>query len=94
MEVPMLDEDEFAEAQRLYSNMFGSGKGTIEERAKPLLDFYEKLTGFEETNANAIMHHRISLYGPPCESCGKPYRTPKALFCAACGNKRPTSKTP
>ncbi len=90
MEIPMLDEEEFAEAYRLYHNMFGPGKGKIEERAQPLLDFYEKLTGFEETNANAIMHHRISLYGPPCENCGKPYRTPKASFCAACGNKRLT----
>jgi hypothetical protein len=50
-----------------------------------ILDRYFELTGFRETNINAVWHHRLSLYGPPCEACGKPLRTPKASFCAACG---------
>jgi len=84
MDVPMLDEDEFEKASELYS----SGFKDRSLRFKPLLDYYNDLTGYEYTNPNAIMHHEIALYGPPCEKCGKPYRTPLATFCAACGNKR------
>lgn len=86
----MLDEDEYTIAYQLYGKGFESRKPgmTMEERFKPLTDYYRTLTGVEETNPSAIMHHRIRQYGPPCENCGKPYRTPKASFCAACGNKR------
>lgn len=88
MEVPMLEEDEYAEAHRLYGLHFRDLSLSWEERFRELLDFYNDLTGFGETHPNAIMHHRVSLYGPPCENCGKPYRTPQASFCAACGHKR------
>ena len=90
MEVPMLNEEEYTIASKLYSQGFEkieSGKSR-EERFKPMLDYYNNLTRFEETQPNAILHHRIEHYGPPCENCGKPYRTPLASFCAACGNKR------
>jgi hypothetical protein len=49
------------------------------------LALYREMTGFAETNVNAIWHHRASLYGPLCSTCGKPLRTPRAKFCAACG---------
>ncbi len=89
MEVPMLDDDEFKKAFELMGSAFRKELGiSLSERHKPLLDYYNNLTGFGETNPNAIMHHRISDYGPPCENCGKPYRTPKASFCAVCGHKR------
>lgn len=90
----MLDEIEFAEAQRLYSQMFKpvGPDFSREARAKPLLDYYNGLTGFRETEPNAIMHHRIAQYGPPCEVCGKPYRTPLAKLCAACGHRRPSNE--
>lgn len=93
MEIPMLDEEEFEIALKLYSDIFKGYKIGLsrEEGAKPLLDYYKNLTGFEETEPNAIMHHRITQYGPPCEKCGKPYRTPLASFCAACGNIREKS---
>ena len=81
----MLDENEFKRAQELYSQGFKNAKS---DRFKPLLDYYNELTGFEATVPAAIMHHRIAQYGPICEKCGKPYRTPVASFCAACGNKR------
>jgi len=55
------------------------------------LNRYFEITGFRETNVNAIWHHRLSLYGPPCSVCGKPLRTPRAKLCAACG--RPASKS-
>jgi hypothetical protein len=45
----------------------------------PMLDAYERITGQKESNPNAIGHHRVSLYGPPCKSCGKPLRSPLAL---------------
>ena len=81
----MLDDAEFIKAKELYSSGFKSAKP---DRFKPLLDYYNDLTGFGEIEHYAIMHHQISQYGLPCESCGKPYRTPQAAFCAACGNKR------
>lgn len=90
MEIPMLNEEEHLIASKLYRQGFETGKCnmTRQERFKELLDYYKQLTGFEETEPNAIMHHRIELYGPPCENCNKPYRTSKASFCAACGHKR------
>ncbi len=95
-EMPMLDEAEFAEASALYAGgirglkEFGQKSGnplsgaTMEERFQPLLDFYEQITGIRETNKNAVMHHRLSMYGPPCNGCGKPLRTPKAKLCGSC----------
>ena len=90
MEIPMLDESEFEIASGLYENAIKNVKlGKDRElRFQPLLDYYKKVTGFDETEPNAIMHHKLAQYGPQCESCGKPYRTSKASFCAACVNKR------
>ncbi|WP_348081125.1 hypothetical protein [Mucilaginibacter sp.] len=81
----MLDDEEMLIARNLYSAAF---KNAHHDRFKPLLDYYNQVTGFAETNHNAVMHHIVGLYGPACEVCSKPYRTPQAAFCAACGNKR------
>ena len=78
-EMPMLGEDEYLAVFRVVKR-----EGILNGQAAAL-DMYEELTGLRETNLNAIWHHRVSLYGPPCKSCGKPLRTPKASFCAACG---------
>lgn len=88
MEVAMLDEEEYRQAYKLYGNGIKALNGTREERFKPLLDYYFQVTGERATEPNAVMHHRVAQYGPPCENCGKPYRTRKASFCAACGHKR------
>ncbi|SDQ06415.1 hypothetical protein SAMN05421664_0260 [Chryseobacterium soldanellicola] len=91
MDVPMLDEEEGNIASQLYTEGFQEIKKTKKhtvENFKKLLDYYKDLTGFEETNPNAIMHHFIDMYGPNCENCGKPYRTKTATFCPKCGNKR------
>ena len=87
MNVPMLNEEEFAEANKLYGLAFRApiGNSKIEVRFNKLLNFYNKLTGWNETVPNAIMHHRISQYGPDCPNCSKPLRTKKARYCAACG---------
>ena len=86
--MPMLDEEEFEKARELYSLGFKITKPNRSERFKLLLDYYNDLTGFKETEPNAVKHHRIAQYGPICENCGKPYRTPLASSCAACGNRK------
>jgi len=52
------------------------------------LAVYCHITGFHETNPDALWHHRLSLYGPSCCTCGKPLRTPQAKLCAECGTPR------
>lgn len=85
----MLDEEEYLIANKLYLlGMKNISSRDRKIRFKELLDYYKEVTGFEETEPNAIMHHRIAQYGAPCENCGKPYRTPRASFCVACGHKR------
>lgn len=98
MHIPMLDESEFERVDRLLHDGIQATKafrqrhgvpleGVPKERLfQPALDEYERLTGFHETNANALYHHRISLYGPPCEQCGKVLRTPVASKCFECGH--------
>lgn len=54
------------------------------QHSGPMLWEYRRITGFRETNPNAVAHHVVSMYGPPCKACGKPLRTPRAKFCAAC----------
>ncbi|WP_267406097.1 MULTISPECIES: hypothetical protein [unclassified Chryseobacterium] len=92
MDVPMLDKEESKIASKLLAEGFQeskkSMKSPLQENFKKLLDYYNELTGFGETNPNAIMHHFIDLYGPDCENCGKPYRTHTASYCPKCGNKR------
>jgi hypothetical protein len=88
MDVPMLNDEEFKKARELYKSGFQNINRDRAIQFKPLLDYYNNLTGFIETEPNVIMHHEVALYGPPCEKCGKPYRTPLAAFCAACGNRR------
>jgi hypothetical protein len=46
---------------------------------------YYELTGYYESNADALYHHRLSIYGDECPSCGYLFRTPKAKFCTNCG---------
>ena len=95
-DVPMLDEEEFVVVSRLYSEAIRGTKEfrerwgiplnnvLIEERFRPVREEYERLTGMKDCHENAIMHHRISLYGPPCRHCQRPLRTPKAKLCGNC----------
>jgi len=85
----MLDEEEYRIAYEVFGQGMKAWKGGPRAEAfKEVLDYYYTVTGERETEPNAILHHRIAQYGPPCEQCGKPYRTPKSSFCAACGNRR------
>lgn len=55
---------------------------------RPALLLHERLTGEMATSVEPLWHHRNSLHGPPCVSCGKPLRTPRARVCAGCGVAR------
>lgn len=81
MDVPMLTD---AEKDIVWAALLDRNLRADERQAKFLAE-YERLTGFREIDPNAVMHHVASQYGPPCTSCGKPLRTPRASYCAACG---------
>jgi hypothetical protein len=78
----MLDDDEFNRVSSLF-NTGTQGNGR-ERMFGPALIEFERLTGFRETNPNAMYHHVLSIYGPPCAHCGKPLRTPRAKVCGSC----------
>ncbi len=95
-DVPMLNEDEYHAIYKLYGECFprngekrdvpvGETRPSIDKLFEPVRKEYERMAGMVGCHHNAIMHHRISTYGPPCVTCGKPLRTPRASFCAACG---------
>jgi hypothetical protein len=78
----MLDEDEYREVMS-----FGDaipGASSLQEKFAPMLAAYARIADFRETNPNAVFHHRLSIYGPPCRYCGKPLRTPQAKLCGNC----------
>ena len=98
IDFPMLDEIEYADIHELYGKCFRGIKEYRKQRNctldrvpriadffLPVVEAYERLTGVREENANAIMHHRIAIYGPPCPRCGKLLRTLKASKCFECG---------
>jgi hypothetical protein len=99
-DMPMLDEQEYAKIARLHTNGLLSVKDYRKQTGAPLksvpqqeyfapmLDRYKEITGYTETNPNAVRHHRLSLYGPPCTTCGKPLRTPRAKLCGSCMSPR------
>jgi hypothetical protein len=101
MSIPMLTEKEWAQVEPHLANAVAQIKAYREEHNCSLaeatakgfgskaLATYDELTGFKETNPNALFHHRLSLYGPDCPNCGKPLRTPNARFCAMCSHERP-----
>ena len=103
MELPMLDEHEWARIRPLLDDAIGEIKryrelhdvSLVEAKAKgqgqAALALYHSLTGFQETNPNALRHHRLSRFGPQCLACGKPLRTAAARHCAACGVARSNS---
>ena len=99
--LPMLDEQEWVELAVPLGNFLSLVQQLRREQGLTLpvavktagveaLDRYRQLTGYSETNVEALWHHRLSLFGPPCSSCGKLLRTPRAKHCAECGASRVT----
>jgi hypothetical protein len=99
----MLDESEFVIIDELLSTAVRSIKEQsrhfnpesqpefLLRQYRPVLDAYRSITGNDhEGHPSLLWHHRISIYGPICSACGKPLRTPKASYCAACGTERST----
>jgi len=98
--VPMLTEQEWAELEPLMNRVILDIQNhrtkfncSLEEAYRAnfgenALMAYENITGYNERNLNALWHHRVSLYGPPCQNCGRPLRTTKAAYCAECGAVR------
>ncbi|MBJ6111554.1 hypothetical protein JAO73_21210 [Hymenobacter sp. BT523] len=76
-------EAEYRRRGRVFNPM--QLEGVVARRLLPMLEMYRLLTGFAETNPNAVWHHKVDEYGPPCPQCHKPLRTVEARFCAACG---------
>ena len=78
----MLDDEEY---QRITFVLNAGKEGNPREKMfAAMLAAYARIADHNETNPNAIFHHRISIYGPPCCFCGKPLRTPQAKLCGYC----------
>ena len=84
----MLEPDEFATFSELRRAGVHAVGTAVEDRFRAALEFYERVTGFHETNINAASHHAVELFGPACEQCGKVLRTPTASRCVLCGAVR------
>lgn len=81
-EMPMLDDEGYGRVFALVQA--GAERRIRESLFGPVLDEYERITGYRETNPNAIFHHKLSKFGPPCSKCGKPLRTQRAKLCGSC----------
>jgi hypothetical protein len=81
MDIPMLDEEEWALVHAAHEAQIRLGR---DGRPAALAE-YERLTGFKETVFGAMCEHRISFHGPPCPRCGKVLRTALASKCFECG---------
>jgi ribosomal protein L37E len=96
--VPGFEEAEHEELLVLWkvavkrSNIVSAFEVTRIARESPefqaVRDRYQEITGQEMKTKCANFFHRLSEFGPPCNKCGKPLRTMKARFCAACGHER------
>ena len=95
--MPLLDRDEWELLEPLLRKSIANVQAYRERHNAPLseavtlgygadaLAKYQELTGYKETNVNALWHHRLDNFGPPCAACGRLLRTARARFCAECG---------
>jgi hypothetical protein len=94
--IPYLDEQEWALIHPLLSAYTKAIQAHREETGASLAQSLEHvrsdacakfmdITGFTETNVDAIWHHRRTVYGAPCTHCGDQLRTPRSRRCFSCG---------
>lgn len=68
--MPMLEDDEYS---RVTSFRPTVERGqSLQQRFAGMLAEYEKITGFRETNPNAVLHHRLQTTGLPVASVANP----------------------
>lgn len=90
MDIPMLETMDSVNLRRairrrlLEEKIDITASDNYELFQKIELDEYNKITGIDETNNVAILHHTVTHFGPPCTNCGRPLRTPQAKICVAC----------
>ena len=95
-EVPMLEEHEWERLAPSLSQHIEAIRQNRRERgcdlatargmaAQEPCDLYFEMTGYRETNFDALWHHRLADFGPECPRCGHLFRTREATFCANCG---------
>jgi hypothetical protein len=101
-DVSMLDENEWAQVAPYLQHAIEQIKEYRLANKVPLsdarqngfgreaIDIYHKLTGHRADHPDVLWHHRLALFGPRCQACGKLLRTPHARFCAECGTARTT----
>ena len=59
---------------------------SAEER---VLDAYEKIAGERLDHPEQVLEARLAYFGRLCPKCARPFRTPRARFCAECGYALP-----
>ena len=94
--VPLLTEEEFEPIGEALENRIRqiqeyrkTHNCSLEEArarsADEAMDLYEKLTGVRLDHPDQLYKVCLSQFGSPCPRCEKPFRTPRAKYCAECG---------
>lgn len=97
-EIPFLSEEDYKAVAVHLSNRIDDTmryrkkhKCSLEEASananggQKALAAFEKITGVMLRHPDEIYIARRTLYGRQCDNCDKPFRTPRAKFCAECG---------
>lgn len=96
--MPYLNEEEWRQVAPLLADAIQEIKdyriahecdiATARQNVKPEATAkFEALTGMPGVHFEVIYHHRLADWGPPCKKCGQLFRTPRASYCASCGQR-------
>lgn len=101
--LPLLSESEW---QTVATKLGTNGKSIIEYRKKnqcslteaieavnaDAIAAYHELAGVRLKSYQELYAVRLSNYGRLCPNCERPFRTPRARFCAECGYELPNGQ--